>query len=126
MKMILFIALAMLFRGAALSEDAGSIFHSIPSSEVMSIQGDDEYLGVVNLCDSGLYDMIGNVNEWVADFYEGKNYSGDLVSPVDSSGRESIFRGGAFNCELKYCRISNRNHVKSDVRNYAIGFRLAE
>lgn len=74
----------------------------------------------------GLYDMIGNVNEWVADFYEGKNYSGDLVSPIDSLVKESIFRGGAFNCEPKYCRISNRNHVRSDMRNYAIGFRLAE
>ena len=59
MKMILFIALAMLFRGAALSEDAGSIFHSIPSSEVMSIQG-DEYLGMVNLCDSdGVQCLLG-------------------------------------------------------------------
>ena len=74
----------------------------------------------------GLYDMIGNVNEWVVDFYEGKNYSGDSVSPIDSLERESIFRGGAFNCEPKYCRISNRNHVRSDMRNYAIGFRLAE
>ena len=74
----------------------------------------------------GLYDMIGNVNEWVADFYDGKNYSGDLVSPIDSSGRESIFRGGAFNCGPKHCRISNRNHVRADIRNYAIGFRLAE
>lgn len=74
----------------------------------------------------GLYDMIGNVNEWVADCYEGKNYTGELVSPIDSLERESIFRGGAFNCELKYCRISNRNHVRSDMRNFSIGFRLAE
>lgn len=74
----------------------------------------------------GLYDMIGNVNEWVADFYDGNNYSGILVNPTDSSERESIFRGGAFNCEPRYCRICNRNHVRSDMRNYAIGFRLAE
>ena len=73
-----------------------------------------------------LYDMVGNVGEWVAGTYEGKDYSGEEVIPVDSLGKEAVFRGGAFNADAPHCRISNRNHVRADTRNYAIGFRLAE
>jgi len=74
----------------------------------------------------GLYDIIGNVNEWVQDSYEGKNYAGVAVIPVDSLVQEAVFRGGAFNAGRQYCRISNRNHAPSGIRNYAIGLRLAE
>ncbi len=74
----------------------------------------------------GLYDMLGNVNEWVMCVYEGTNYLGSVVSPIDSLEKEIVFRGGAFNSPKQYCRIHNRNHVRADMRNYAIGLRLAE
>lgn len=73
-----------------------------------------------------LYDMIGNVNEWVSGTYDGKNYSDEVVITVDSLEIEAVFRGGGFNSETKFCRISNRNHVLAKIRNYAIGLRLAE
>ena len=47
----------------------------------------------------GLYDVMGNAWEWVADWYDDKYYSRSPVhDPIGpSSGQSRILRGGAWN-----------------------------
>ena len=76
----------------------------------------------------GLYDMTGNVHEWCANEYDSLLYSRENMNITinDNPSCEVVFTGGDWQSKKKYLRISNRNHVIPNVRNYGIGFRLAK
>jgi formylglycine-generating enzyme required for sulfatase activity len=69
----------------------------------------------------GLYDMHGNVWEWVQDWYQ--PYPTDLRSA--SSGTDRVNRGGSWVFAAKFCRSAARGHVTPDHRAYDLGFRYA-
>ncbi len=73
----------------------------------------------------GLYDMSGNVWEWVADTYH-DNYSG---APVDGSAWEGgsmrVLRGGSWGKNPKFARAAKRGKFGSNYRDFSYGFRLA-
>jgi len=77
----------------------------------------------------GLYDMHGNVWEWLADPWH-DNYEG---APSDGSvweeeGKHShrLLRGGSWVLNPKFCRCANRNKGTTVCQNNLRGFRVAQ
>jgi len=72
----------------------------------------------------GLYDMHGNVWEWVKDLY-GDYPSGSVTDPEGSSeGSARVHRGGSWYYNARYCRSAYRNFYDPGLRNRHLGFRL--
>lgn len=79
----------------------------------------------------GLYDMSGNVWEWVEDCWH-KNYEGAQLdgSPwLETNGgncRQRVYRGGSWNDGPVHLRASNRSGDVTGHRGLGLGFRLVQ
>jgi formylglycine-generating enzyme required for sulfatase activity/uncharacterized protein YraI len=72
----------------------------------------------------GLYDMHGNVWEWVQDWY-GSYTNGTAVDPAGpSSGSARVLRGGSWRGVARHCRSAGRGHDAPGFRGGNLGFRL--
>jgi len=73
----------------------------------------------------GFHDMLGNVTEWVNDWYGA--YSGNAqTNPTGlESGSRRVIRGGSWNYGSYYVRSSYRNSVSPGNSTYGLGFRVA-
>lgn len=74
----------------------------------------------------GLYDMSGNVREWVSDWYDENYYRN---SPANNpkgtgSGRPRVNRGGSWGTYAGYLRSADRLYDSPGYRYSYLGFRL--
>ncbi len=79
----------------------------------------------------GLYDMHGNVWEWVEDVwhdsYQGAPTDGSAWTDGEgeNSSRNRVYRGGSWNFNPRYLRSADRNRYDPDIRINNLGFRVA-
>lgn len=73
----------------------------------------------------GLYDTLGNVWEWVSDWYDPNYYPS--AAPQDptgpAAGQGKVLRGGAWIVDPKLLRVSDRYSNKPGARSDYFGFR---
>lgn len=71
----------------------------------------------------GLYDMSGNTQEWIGEYYQFYERPGELHDLENSMVR--ILRGGSFKTGTSISKLSWRVGVLSDAKFYEVGFRCA-
>ena len=84
----------------------------------------------------GLYDMHGNVQEWVQDACEWRSiwkskvgvmtrtYVNNIKNPLETKGEHRVVRGGGWHQNAKYQRAAYRTHYKPIARKNSLGFRV--
>jgi len=75
----------------------------------------------------GLYDMSGNVLEWVNDWYDKEYYTrSPQTNPMGPDfGSSHVYRGGSLDFEAEHCRVSYRAYYAPHNHFEYLGFRLA-
>jgi len=75
----------------------------------------------------GLYDMVGNVWEWVNDWYQSDYYSESPTNdpPGPSSGSYRVLRGGYWYGSAINLRVASRDDDAPADQDPAVGVRCA-
>ena len=74
----------------------------------------------------GIYDMSGNVYEWVQDIYKVGYPSSHQINPTGptSGTAHRVLRGGNWNRDVSRCRVSDRATGEKGWKNSMFGFRV--
>lgn len=72
----------------------------------------------------GLYNMHGNVSEWVWDIYGSYGADGEIDPTGAESGNRKVYRGGGWNDFAKNMRSAYRATLEADAASFNLGLRL--
>jgi formylglycine-generating enzyme required for sulfatase activity len=89
--------------------------------------GDTKAVGSYPANGFGLYDVGGNVREWVNDWYQSNYYSSSPTNdpPGPVSGSSRVVRGGDYSVSWYNLRVSFRDYFAPANKNNQEGFRCA-
>ncbi|MEM9293233.1 MAG: formylglycine-generating enzyme family protein [Acidobacteriota bacterium] len=74
----------------------------------------------------GLYDMLGNVEEWCSDYWSNAHDPNDKLDPAGpGEGSERVVRSGAWVSHARDVRAAYRSWYHPENRDNFLGFRLA-
>jgi formylglycine-generating enzyme required for sulfatase activity len=73
----------------------------------------------------GLYDVYGNVYEWVGDRYGGYAASSATDPKGSLMGSSRVIRGGSWDSDVGHCQSTRRGHNEQPFEYNTLGFRLA-
>tara|TARA_B110001454_G_scaffold64823_1_gene62998 strand:+ start:47676 stop:50933 length:3258 start_codon:yes stop_codon:yes gene_type:complete len=93
------------------SGNAGSKTHPVGLKKPIMING------------KPIYDIHGNVWEWLADWY-GSNLPGGIDPQGPATGSRRVIRGGGWGSSAQFLRSGSRNNGSPGIRYYNVGFRL--
>jgi formylglycine-generating enzyme required for sulfatase activity len=77
----------------------------------------------------GLHDMMGNVWEWVEDWFSLEYYKNSSIKNPKGPSRQSfrVIRGGSWMIDAEYLRVTARHRGMSDpTESYWVGVRCAK
>ncbi|MEO1268744.1 MAG: SUMF1/EgtB/PvdO family nonheme iron enzyme [Myxococcota bacterium] len=86
-------------------------------------EGQTQPTGQLQANGSGLFDVLGNVGEWVWDVY-GFYPIDPVTDPLGpEDGPTRVWRGGAWDQHAAQCRLARRHESAPNVRSSRIGLR---
>ena len=114
------------YSGSNNPDEVAWYWYSIPYNPESGTRIGSQPVGTKVSNELEIYDMSGNVDEWVYDWYG--NYSNDVqINPLGpESGAEHVTRGGGWYDGSPACRVASRGSVESSYTNFDLGLRLAE
>ena len=113
------------FAGSNDYDDVGWFWDNVPSQDQFSVQYGTQVVASKAPNELGLYDMSGNVSEWVQDWY-GPYTSDSQTNPTGPiTGRYRVIRGGAWFYDPGYGTVSYRDYDDPYMFSFDLGLRLA-
>lgn len=90
--------------------------------------GDRHEIGTKDGNEIGLFDMTGNVREWVNDWHDATYYAtSPMVDPQGpATGTMKVVRGGSFNDPPASCRVFERGQINPVSTTDRYGFRCVK
>ena len=74
----------------------------------------------------GIFDLVGNAEEWVADWWQGSLGNDPQTDPTGpATGTHRVTKGGGWDFDARLCRSAIRGASEPNYSGYYIGFRLA-